>query len=235
MTFQKAITSYASIAILARGIMEVSVPTPRNDDGTANFSRIGRGNKNRGRKFEREVADILKWTRVPYSGAMSEWGGGDVVDGFYSRNGLWSAECKTQQPGPVNSISIKDKWIRQAGKVTDRKSIIITKNVGSKINDAFVFMPEHVYEWFCGRLDHKYEHKSYVTNARGKGRGFVVQRRILDKCQDGTPISIVVLIDKNLGYGSFDTWVVFRLLDFMNTIHSAELMVTDAELANEAT
>lgn len=112
------------------------------------FARVGRLNKNRGRAFERSVAEYLEWTRVPYSGAMSDWGGGDVVDGFYEQSGYWSAECKTQPKSP--SLSVKPKWIKQMqkGATNGRTPIIITRNKGMSVSVAAVFMREADCRWF---------------------------------------------------------------------------------------
>jgi hypothetical protein len=177
----------------------------------ADFSRIGRNNKNRGRNFERQVAEKLGWTRVPYSGAIKEWGGADVVDGFYSRSGFWAAECKTQQPGPEKSISIKHKWVGQmlGGGVKGRHPIIITKNVGSR--DAYVFMLEDTYDWlvdFIGMKDEDPVPCSFTHDIplRGKSYNFVVKQEHLPEASDGFTI-LRVGPDRDL-------WYVIHLDDF---------------------
>lgn len=186
------------------------------------FSKIGRNNKNRGRAFERSVAELLKWQRVPYSGGVKEWGGGDVVDGGLGRNaGLWASECKTQQPGPVSSISIKKKWVSQMlGAATDtRRPILIVKNVKDKVDDAFVFMLDDTFEWFVksirAAIGLNYDRSTredivFETKLRGEGHNFVVQAHQLAYAVGGQH----VLFDVKDDQGHVAWWYVFRLCDF---------------------
>lgn len=187
----------ASIVTLLSGLTVnahtgVTMPSKRNTDGSANFSAIGRSNKNRGRAFEKKCAHALGWTRVPYSGGSGEWGGGDVVDGFYSKKGMWSAECKTQQPTKTKSISIKDKWLRQMRRDTgDRMPVMFIKVTGSQ--ESFALLPEESwvylkdqgnqyiarhfeggYEWHSETLNQSFRHETLNLRTLGKGFGFSI-------------------------------------------------------------
>lgn len=211
------------------------MPPKRNDDGSANFSRIGRANKNRGRNFERKVADLLEWTRVPYSGAIKDWGGGDVVDGFYKKRGFWSAECKTQQPGPRGSISILQKWIQQMGNgaIQGRRSLIITRNVGSiKI---YAVLPVASVEIIIDSLMPS-EYDAMLIGkdplyAAGLGMGFVIPPSYLEAAHDYHRI-----ISFNVESKKLDTthgWAIMSLDTFKSLIDKHHLMEYEDEDAGD--
>lgn len=200
----------------------------------ADFSKIGRNNKNRGRAFERFVAEKLGWTRVPYSGAMKEWGGADVVDGFYQRNGYWAAECKTQQPNGTWSISIKHKWVMQmlAAEQGGRQGIIITRNVGQRkigagAEPAYVFVPEENWEWFAARAKVEFRYDYAETFTRGKGHNFVVDAAVLDD-MDKFPLMLKV-IDKKAEVETI--WYVITLDRFADIVKRSNLYVPEAKNA----
>lgn len=184
------------------------------------ISRINRNNKNRGRAFERYVADYLGWTRVPYSGAIKEFGGGDVVDGYYQRNGYWVAECKTQQPGPRGSISIRGKWLSQmygASSGTDRRPILITKNVGA--STAFVIMDADTMEFLIAQSGVPIDFKQYSTPTRGKGFNFVIEPEWLDDIGSHVIELSVIAAEES------HTFYVMTLNEFTSLINYAGLYI----------
>lgn len=194
----------------------------------ADFSRIGRNNKNRGRNFERKVADFLGWTRVPYSGAIKDWGGGDVVDGFYKRKGLWSAECKTQQPGPLGTLSVLQKWLEQIARATSggRQGILITRNVGERT--IYVLMQAHAFDLILdnlmpSELDMMLPEPD--LRAQGTGMGFVVPLDYLS-CSRG----LGYMVTFNVVSEKLDEkwqWVLMTLDTFKRYIDKYDLMEED--------
>jgi hypothetical protein len=192
----------------------------------ADFSRIGRNNKNRGRAFERHVAEKLGWTRVPFSGAVRDWGVGDVMDGFYQRKGCWAAECKTQQPGVDGSISIKHKWVNQMYDACrdGRQGIIITKNVRS--SRAWVFFLDDAWDWFHEITTPSLARIEASTYTRGKGHNFVVPGELLNECGDTKYIELGVH-DKKAN--NVTPWYVISLNTFASLIHEHKLYVPEVK------
>jgi hypothetical protein len=191
----------------------------------ADFKRIGRNNKNRGRAFERHVADFLGWTRVPYSGAQKDWGGGDVIDGFYTKDGFWTAECKTQKARPDNAILIKAKWIGQmlSAATPERRPIIIVKTVAAKLNEALVVMDDDTFDWFRMKVDHAFE--KLIANGgtqltRGKGHNFVIPQAEQRYAISGNPVHLPVL-DRTSNEQT--NWFFYRLDAFKTYIDAAGL------------
>lgn len=192
-------------------------------DSAEVVSKRNRANKNRGRAFERKVADLLGWTRVPYSGGVKEWGGGDVVDGYFKNNGIWAAECKTQQPKA--SISITDKYINQAiGAVahSGRFPIIVVKHVGQK--HGYVFMTTAGYDYIEDFLKPGAKSKRLDVPKRGKGEGFIVPVSAMPP--EGDVLQVYV-VQTRTGYGRY--WYVVRLDTFADVVRANKLMSFDAE------
>lgn len=192
---------------------------------TKDLSKISKNNKARGRNFENKVASTLGWTRVPYSGAHKVFGSGDVVDGYQGRNGLWCAECKTQQPGPVRSISIMEKWITQMDKATagtNRSGLIATRLAESGLvargkSENYVFLPPESFLLIADYVSINEE--TVLLKARGKGRGFVVKRETLDTVgSNATEITVK--------HGDLtDVWYLMTLEAFAATIHDYSIYV----------
>lgn len=208
------------------------------------WSKLNRNNKNRGRAFERKVAEVLNWTRIPYSGGMgAEWGKGDVVDGFYTQDGYWVCECKTQQKGGLRNVSVRSGWVDKmfdAAVKSSRHPLIATSLYGEA--EAFVFLPENSYVFLRNmttsgwRLPHEEEENKpspiempdviWTTKARGDGMGFVVQRSWIDAHSDWTMAMIVVQREKKgspqLPPQEFK-WFCLRLKDFRDLIHEFDV------------
>lgn len=199
-------------------------------------SRTSRNNKSRGRGFENVVADLLGWTRVPYSGGSKQWGGADVVDGFYKKKGLWAIECKTQVvkgDKPAN-IDIKHKWVSQmlGGAVGGRHGVIAVRRVrqggkpGQKGPRPYVVMHEDTFDWFRGRvheiqrtsLDFAYDSPIYLgachlIKTRGKGYNFGIPETHLASITPSFPLHVPVWHD-----GAQANWMVFTLDDFARLV-----------------
>lgn len=181
---------------------------------TTDFSRLGRLNKNRGRAFERAVAEYLGWTRVPYSGAVKEWGYGDVIDGFRTKDGYWAAECKTQPASP--NISINTKWIKQMmkGAVGGRTPLIITRNKGMRVDTSMVFMREPDCRWFLAQTGLSAK-TSFSVMASGNENGFVVPLAELEVN------SLPMWIDVHLhDLESIERWLAVDLERFTSVVHN---------------
>lgn len=192
-------------------------------DSAEVVSKRNRANKNRGRAFERKVADLLGWTRVPYSGGVKEWGGGDVVDGYFKNNGQWAAECKTQQPKA--SYSITDKYIRQAMSATThngRFPVIVVKHVGQK--HGYVFMTTAGYDYIEDHFKPGTKFRKLDAPKRGKGEGFIVPVDAMPREND---ILQVYVVHTRTGYGRY--WYVVRLDTFADIVTTNKLMSFDRE------
>lgn len=211
------------------------------------WSRINRGNKNRGRAFERKVADELGWTRIPYSGGMGgEWGKGDVVDGFYNQNGFWIVECKTQPQGSAANVSIKGEWITKtfnAARDANRNPLIATRLKHK--HSSWVFLPQASYV-FLRNMTTKGWREPYnreesepspietpdvvwTTKARGEEKGFTVQRSWMDEKE--WELALIVVVDEKPA-GETDEeyyWWMMSLDKFKSLIHDFDIMIYDEE------
>jgi hypothetical protein len=223
---------------------------------SADFSKIGRNNKNRGRRFERDVADLLTWQRVPYSGAMSEWGSADVVDGFYKKRGYWAAECKTdlKQPDEPLSINIQAKWVSQliGGEYGGRHGILVVSRIlsrakpGTKRPPAFVFMLDDTWNWFTEQLLRKssektttkdeYYHpptfrtKQIGVTTRGMKYNFGVEEKYLNEMRrTEIPGEFRALAVEVYNKNAKDEthWHVLRLDDFADIVKMWGIMIFD--------
>lgn len=185
------------------------------------WKKLGRNNKNRGRAFEKKVAAVLNWTRVPYSGGSGAWGEGDVVDGFYARRGKWFAECKTQPYG-VGNVSIRKKWIDrclESARKENRLPVIITSLYGR--SEAWVFLPFKSWFRWCHETGLNRDIQAqWNTVARGAG-GFCVQKKLLD--EDFRIAQLLVI-------GKDDTvypWIIMSLDHFKELVEGTAYFVLD--------
>lgn len=192
------------------------------------LSKISRNNKKRGRGFEVKVASVLEWTRVPFSGAVREWGLGDVLDGFFKKKGYWAGECKTQQPGPRGTISVKQKWIEQVERATtkDRRGILITRNVGD--TRIYVLMRADSFkiidEMLLSSERELLVERDHLT-AAGLGMGFVVPLKYLTEVHGLGNISTFSVMSKKLEH--YDDWFLMTLDTFKRIIDKHHLMEHD--------
>lgn len=152
----------------------------------ADFKRIGRNNKNRGRSFERKVGEWLGFYRVDdlldagraglVKHELEELDGGDLVDWDPDDPGMWLLECKTQ---PAGNVSIKDEWLkkllRRAALVGRLCGVVTTryKEVG-----AWVVLPisdERATAKTFAIMHGLWPSVCWQTKTRGDGDGFVIQ------------------------------------------------------------
>lgn len=70
-------------------------------------------NRNRGKNFERKVAEVLGFFRIPYSGSSKLWGLGDVRDNEHKDYSRYMGECKTMTPKAKTEVNyiIQAKWL----------------------------------------------------------------------------------------------------------------------------
>lgn len=185
------------------------------------WKKVGRNSKNKGRAYERRIADALGWTRVPFSGASRDWGEGDVIDGYYKRNGFWKGECKKQKARKSGDIVIQQDWLEQiaAGLDKSRVDVIFTQTHGSPV--SFVFLP--VEAWI--KFGHQWQPRKQITipvvPQGNKERGFKVFREDLDLCKD----HCMFFYHPTTGA----PWRVMRFELFRDWIHEHELMVYEDE------
>lgn len=168
---------------------------PKRQDPLA---RRNRANKNRGRDFENRCAKVLGWTRVPYSGAQAGWGKGDVVDGFYTRNGFWQAECKITI-GQKTGLSINGKWIKQMNNldrvpqhvagIRERHPVLFLARKGSP--RSWALLPAISWDWLHYKM---IEASTYtISDAKPTEKGtFMLPQNTLDGAWNGHIQSIDV-------------------------------------------
>jgi hypothetical protein len=145
---------------------------------------------------------------------MVDWGGGDVVDGFYEKDGYWSAECKTQPKSP--NFSVKAKWIKQMqkGAVNGRTPIIITRNKGMQVSVAAVFMRENDCRWFVAQTGLRVE-QSLSIMASGNENGFFVPI-----VEFTSPLWVDVHLHD---LESIERWLMLDMYTFSDLIHQHNL------------
>lgn len=148
------------------------------------FKKLGRNNKNRGRAFERRVAELLDVHRVDDLLSAGRAGliehhldvldGGDLVDGMGA--GDWLLECKTQ---PAGNISVKDGWIWKVierANLTDKHAGIVTTRYREQ--GGWVILPKHDDLMTAARfigVHNLWPWPWWQTKARGDGDSFVIQ------------------------------------------------------------
>jgi hypothetical protein len=96
-------------------------------------SKTNRNNRERGKAFEKKIADFLNWWRIPYSGSSELHGLGDVRDHEDRERARYLAECKSMTPRSAKEINyiIQEKWL--VGKM----SIIHRAKKGNKLPVLF--------------------------------------------------------------------------------------------------
>ena len=187
-----------------------------------NRSRIGRNNNIRGKAFEKLVAKTLGWTWV--GSVRHSMTPGDVMDAFLG-GGYWIGECKTQQPGKQNNISVKGKWIdgiERDANMTERWPVMFFTTARSPKKYAVVSD-----DTLCDIvLRHGFDldtAPTWETKVRGKGRGFVMLRSRLDKYVDvERGFAWLKVYHKD---GSHDLYVVFTLEKYKEWINEYGLYV----------
>jgi len=186
------------------------------------WSKLGRRNKDRGKAFERKIAEFLGWRKVPYSGqAASAWGPGDIVDGDLT-SGYWLVECKTQPRGTENNISIKDSWITKTiaeAQRSGRFPVLIVNTTRSKLVDSLVFVP--VFALPADKLPDMlpYMQQQYNVRARGRGIGFVFRRKFIDEEWQAAAL----VVQRKGDDDRYWLWVVLRLERFRRWVKQSGL------------
>ena len=98
----------------------------------ANEVRRKRNNNNcnRGKLFEKKVADFLGFFRVPYSGTNDTFGWGDVRDTEDQSKSRYLGECKSMTPRTAKEVnySIKEDWLTGKNGILGK-----ARNAGNKI------------------------------------------------------------------------------------------------------
>ena len=74
--------------------------------------KTNKNNRDRGKAFEKKIAETLGWYRVPLSGSSSLFGWSDVRDSETIGEGIWMGECKTMKPNTLEpTYTIKLEWL----------------------------------------------------------------------------------------------------------------------------
>ena len=84
---------------------------------------VNRRNRERGKSFERRVAEKLgNWFRIPYSDSSELWGLGDVRDKDDNFRSRYMIECKTITPKSVKEVNfiIKQEWLQGKTGIIDK-------------------------------------------------------------------------------------------------------------------
>lgn len=94
------------------------------------MKRRNKNNRQRGKAFERMVAEYLGFIRVPYSGSSEVFGEGDIRDNIDESQAFYMGECKTITPRSKNEVNfvIKEKWLLGDKSITSR-----AKRAGNKL------------------------------------------------------------------------------------------------------
>lgn len=102
---------------------------------TKTASVRNRNNRERGKAFERKVADFLNWIRVPYSGSAEVFGLGDVRDHEDQHQTRYMGECKSITPRSQAEINyiIQEKWLVGKDSIVAR-----AKKQGNKMPLLFI-------------------------------------------------------------------------------------------------
>lgn len=191
-------------------------------------TRINRNNKKRGADFERFVADYLGFTRVPFSGGVRAWGVGDVQDGYFSKDGIWALECKTQKGRSNKTVLIEKKWIKQMldAATTGRKSAIVFRVVAS--TKQYVLMDEDTFDWFREQVDPGKHFMCTCWPALrtvGLGHNFAIPYGALFQTHNiKNPLHLAV---KDRLDGEQTNWFVYSLDAFKSFIDAANLYVPE--------
>ena len=79
----------------------------------SDIKKTNRGNRNRGKAFERKVAEYLGYFRVPLSGSAEMFGLGDVRDVESQDESLTIGECKSISPRSKTEVNyiVKESWL----------------------------------------------------------------------------------------------------------------------------
>ena len=89
---------------------------------TKTASQRNRNNRERGKAFEKKIADMLGWIRVPYSGSAEVFGFGDVRDHEDQQQTRYMGECKSITPRSTKEVNyiIQEKWLVGQDSIVSR-------------------------------------------------------------------------------------------------------------------
>lgn len=138
-------------------------------------SKRNRNNRQRGKAFEKKVADFLGFYRVPYSGSAENFGLGDVRDRESQDDSLTLGECKSITPrskAQVNYI-LREDWLIGKTGVLDhaRKSDKLPWLSFTKVRSALwfvVILPQH-FRMFLRAIE-ILRHEGYISNTKKVSR-----------------------------------------------------------------
>lgn len=111
-----------------------------------------RNNRERGKAFEKKMADFLGWIRVAYSGVNDAFGWGDIRDQEDREKSLFLGECKSMTPRSAKEINfiIKESWLVGDGSIvakarkTSKFPVLFFTKVRSSL--TFVIMREQEFK-----------------------------------------------------------------------------------------
>lgn len=202
------------------------------EEPSIDWSTLGRRNKNRGYAWERRVADTLGWTRVGKIRHTLQKG--DVVDGFWGRNGNWIGECKTQPRG-VGNLNVTDGYHKQlydSGLRSDRYPALFLHLVPEP--SGWAILPWTAISFIVAQTGCEPD-VVWTTKSRGRGYGFTIQRRWINKSLWDIAQINVSITAKNrparvVNWAAADTkmiWWLMRLSYFKEFIDKHKLWVPD--------
>lgn len=89
---------------------------------TKTASQRNRNNRERGKAFEKKMADFFGWIRVPYSGSAEVFGLGDIRDHEDQQQTRYMGECKSITPRSTKEVNyiLQEKWLVGKDSIIDR-------------------------------------------------------------------------------------------------------------------
>jgi hypothetical protein len=186
--------------------------------------RTNRNNKERGKAFEKRMAEVLGWFRVPMSGSSAVFGWCDVRDAEKKGDGIWLGECKTMTPSNPEhrTYTIELQWLNKLLYRSDaemKMPVLLFTLYGDSAK--FVAMPVRLFEIIeriCQYINPIYfdikikrmsdKHKNYTLS-----RDYFMDHRFrsIRRAKMNTAVWRFGFEDEKSGSG----WVIMHLDDFM--------------------
>lgn len=206
--------------------------------------KSGARSRQRGYRFERTVAELLGWSRVPYSGASAAYGQGDVIDGYINGPGYWMVECKMRTMKKPGSVRVDGKWIEQADRsaeLSGRFPIII---VGSKDDHkkpkglVFFSASSESAAFLADRITHakntadfpwlREPAAAWTTKSTSHSGGFSLRRSLLNT---KWRTAILTVQARNV---PDRTWAIMSLVDFVDLMRNMDGACVPGPFSEEA-
>lgn len=123
-------------------------------------SQRNRNNRERGKAFEKKMADFLGWIRVPYSGSAEVFGLGDIRDHEDQQQTRYMGECKSITPKSTKEINyiVQEKWlvgkdsiVARAKKQGNKMPLVLLTKAKSSL--TFVILRDRDFKMMADAMD----------------------------------------------------------------------------------